>query len=262
MGFYDLSKEERVQLTAEIQHTIQQGFLQNDIDLIVPYFEHQDIYIRKAAYLAIGRIYNATPQLRDNIIEDLKKLHDYNNELVRQTVVNASGEIGMFHFKKVQLFFDNALQDPHHKVRNAVIGSLKKMSQKNPKPVLQWADMYMTHTDLEIRREVCHGIELRGRTHPQDVLPLLKKLQFEQKKRVRDTLVHVLGQISYKKDCLSTVIQEFISWEDTMLVKDALLEIIDVHSKKRYAKFTALTQKEVIEQIDRSFPTMKFNKTY
>lgn len=51
------------------------------------------------------------------------------------------------------------------------------MGEKNPKPVLTWAKKYLHHADKEVRREICHGIELRGRTHPQDILPLLKELQ-------------------------------------------------------------------------------------
>jgi hypothetical protein len=41
------------------------------------------------------------------------------NPLIRQTDVNAAG-----------------LFDDHHRVRNAMIGSIKKMGEKNPVPVL------------------------------------------------------------------------------------------------------------------------------
>ncbi|WP_262919151.1 hypothetical protein [Niabella hibiscisoli] len=40
---------------------------------------------------------------------------------------------------------------------------------------------------------------MRGRKHPQDILPLLKELQYDATARVRNTLVHVIGQIAYKK---------------------------------------------------------------
>ena len=260
MGFYDLSKEERVQRTADIQHEILQDLLQGQQSAILRYFEDEDIYIRKASYLGIGRIYNTKPSLRDAIIKHFNILQHHESELVRQTVVNAAGEIGMFQFEKVVHYFNIALHDTHHKVRNAVIGSVKKMSQKNPTPVLIWAKKYINHPDTEIRREICHGIELRGRTHPQDVLPLLETLQFETQKRVRDTLIHVLGQISYKKGCLATVIAALKRWKDLPLVKEALLEIIDVHSEKRYAKFTTLSQKEVIREIEKGFSTLDFTK--
>ena len=39
---------------------------------------------------------------------------------------------------------------------------------------------YLHHPGKEVCREICHGIELRGRTHPQDILPLLKELQFDK----------------------------------------------------------------------------------
>ena len=90
-------------------------------------------------------------------------------------------------------------------------------------------------------------------------MPLLELLQFEKTKRVRDTLVHVLGQISYKKVCLPKVLDALTQWKDKTLVKDALLEIIDVHSEKRYAKFTALSQDQVITAIQGQFPELDFS---
>ncbi|MBZ0328336.1 MAG: HEAT repeat domain-containing protein [Altibacter sp.] len=249
MGFYALSKEERVQKVADIQFQLQKAVEGNDLEPFLGYFSEEDTYIRKAAYQGVGRIYNSETGLREGILELLQKLHKHDSELIRQTVVNAAGEIGLFQFEKVQAIFDTALFDSHHKVRNAVIGSLKKMSQKNPKPSLTWAKQYLTHPDLEIRRQVCHGIELRGRTHPEDILPLLHVLQDEKSKRVRDTLVHVLGQISYKKGCLPKVIKALQCWTNKAVVLDALDEIVDVHSEERYAAFSTLSQQQVISYI-------------
>jgi hypothetical protein len=99
-----------------------------------------------------------------------------------------------------------------------------------------------------VRREICHGIELRGRTHPQDILPLLKVLQFDKTSRVKKTLVHVLGQISYKKGCLQTVVQEVKNWDNKQLVKEALMEIVDVHG--RYKNFAFKTQQQAIDYIE------------
>ena len=62
-------------------------------------------------------------------------------------------------------------------MRNAVIGSLKQMGEKDPGPVLAFARKHIHHPDPEVRREMVHGVELRGRTHPEDVLPLLEELQ-------------------------------------------------------------------------------------
>ena len=121
------------------------------------------------------------------------------------------------------------------------------MGEKNTVPVLEWSKGYLHHEDKEIRREICHGIELRGRTHPQDVLPLLRELQFDKTKRVGWTLVHVIGQISYKKGCLETVMNDIIQWENKELVTNAIEEIIDVHY--RYRNFSFYTQDEAKEYI-------------
>ena len=249
MGYYNLSTEERAEINANIQHELQEGANNKELHSYVEYFSDDDTYIRKAGYLAVGRIYSAVISLRKDLLNILFSLKEHPNELVRQTVVNAAGEIGMFQFDVVAPIFDDALFDEHHRVRNAVIGSVKKMSKRNPNPTLKWTKKYLTHPQPEVRREVCHGIELRGRTHPQDILPLLKVLQHDTIKRVRDTLVHVIGQISYKKGCLATVISALNTWENKALVFDAVTEIIDVHSEKRYAGFSALTQEEVITCI-------------
>lgn len=149
----------------------------------------------------------------------------------------------------VQSFFDKGLLDEHHSVRNAVIGSVKKMSEVNPVPVLAWAATYLQHPDKEIRREICHGIELRGRKYPQDILPLLKQLEFDTTKRVSGTLVHVIGQIAYKKGCLATVIADLKTWQNKELVGQAILEIIDIH--ERYKDFAVLSQQEAIDYIEK-----------
>lgn len=248
MGFYDLSKEARAMRVKGIHQAIARDLEKGETQAILRYFSDQDTYIRKAGYLAIGRIYTAREDLREPLIAQLWQLLQSENEKVRQTTINAVGEIGKYHFKAVTTFFDKGLFDPHHSVRNAVIGSMKKMSQKNPEPTLEWAKGYLGHPDKEIRREVCHGIELRGRTHPQDVLPLLEVLQHDTTARVKNTLVHVIGQISYKKGCLETVINALATWENQELVTRSIDEIVDVHH--RYKNFSALTQRQAIQYID------------
>ncbi len=251
MAFYDLSKEERIVLVDEINKHIADDLKSKKTKNIILYFSDEDTYIRKTGYLAIGKIFYAEPKLQIQILSTLKNLLNSDKEKVRQTIVNAAGEIGRFHFNKVQSFFDIGLFDKHHSVRNAVIGSVKKMAEKNPVAVLAWAKTYLKHEDKEIRREICHGIELRGRTHPQDVLPLLKTLEFDKTKRVSDTLIHVLGQIAYKNNCLKTVVSHLNTWKNKPLVEKALDEIVDVH--ERYKKFTVLTQQEAIDYIDANY---------
>jgi HEAT repeat protein len=251
MAFYDLNKEQRLHLVDEINKDILVGLQKEKNNSIIKYFSDEDTYIRKTAYLAIGKRWKGNPNLQPNIIKLLDKLFKSDKEKIRQTTINAAGEIGIKKFDCVEHFFDNGLFDEHHIVRNAVIGSIKKMGEKNPKPVLKWAKKYLHHSDKEVRREICHGIELRGRTHPQEILPLLKELQFDKTARVKNTLVHVLGQIAYKKGCLQTVVEHLKSWDNKELVLKALDEIVDVHN--RYKDFAILTQEQAINYIDKHY---------
>ncbi len=251
MNFYDLNKEERNQLVEKINQDIVIDLKGNTTENILNYFLDEDTYIRKTGYLAIGKIFYSQTQLQSIIFSTLKILFQSEDELVRQTVINSAGEIGKFHFDKIQDFMDAGLFDNHHRVRNAVIGSIKKMGERNPIPVLEWAKGYLKHQNKEIRREICHGIELRGRTHPQDILPLLKELEFDETRRVSDTLIHVLGQIAYKRGCLQTVVSHLNTWQNKSLVQKALDEIVDVHN--RYNFFSVLTQQEAIDYIDANY---------
>ena len=202
MAFYDLTKAEREILLASIHGAILDEFRTEKLKNILLYFDDEDTYIRKSAYLATGRIYLLNSDLQQKIIQVLNHLQLQSSFKIRQTSINAAGEIGKHDFECVQHFFDKGLFDPHHSPRNAVIGSIKKMGEVNPVPVLNWAKTYLHHENKEIRREICHGIELRGRKFPQDILPLLQELQHDKTARVRNTLVHVIGQIAYKKGCL------------------------------------------------------------
>lgn len=247
MAFYDLPKGERAALVKRIQYALLSDIQQKHLTHIIRYFSDDDIYIRKAAYLSIGRIHKEHSELGPAIISVLKRLMQEDNFKIRQTAINAAGEIGKTDFGITGFFFDEGLFDTHHSVRNAVIGSIKKMGEKNPVPVLAWARKYLHHPDKEIRREICHGIELRGRTHPQDILPLLKELQFDKTARVRNTLIHVIGQIAYKKGCIKTVMDDIVQWENKELVQKAIDEIVDVH--QRYRNFAVLSQEEAIAFI-------------
>lgn len=251
MGFYDLPKDKRAELVEQIKVELLTELKSGKLKKTIEYFSDEDTYIRKSAYLSIGKIYVDNDNLQSKIISVLKHLLKEDSSHIRQTVVNAAGEIGKTNFEVVQSFFEIGLFDAHHSVRNAVIGSIKKMSEKNPVPVLKWSQQFLYHPDKEIRREICHGIELRGRTHPQDILPMLKELQHDKTARVRTTLVHVIGQIAYKKGCLKTVIADLNTWENKALTNDAVEEIVDVHY--RYRNFSVLTQDEAIAYIEKHY---------
>lgn len=171
MAFYDLPKAERTLLVAEIHTCIEDELQQGKMDGMYTYYSDEDTYIRKTAYLETGKIFYSKPALQFKILKTLELLLQDADFKVRQTAVNAAGETGKKNFDAVRRFFDTGLFDPHHSVRNAVIGSVKKMGEVNPQPVLEWAGLYLHHEDKEVRREICHGIELRGRKYPQDILP-------------------------------------------------------------------------------------------
>ena len=80
---------------------------------------------------------------------------------------------------------------------------------------------------------------------------MLKELQYDKTARVRNTLVHVLGQIAYKKGCLEIVVADIKLWENKELVSDALEEIIDVHN--RYRNFAVKTQEQARIYIEENF---------
>jgi hypothetical protein len=247
MAFYDLSKEKREELVATIKANILKELTDSQIKKITGYFADEDTYIRKSAYLSIGRIYFENKSLQPQVINCLDELFESDDFKIRQTVINSAGEIGKKEFEPVRHIFDIGLFDVHHSPRNAVIGSMKKMGEVNPKPVLAWAKEYSHHPDKEIRREVCHSLELRGRKYPQDILPILQELQYEKTARVRNTLIHVIGQVAYKKGCIQTVVEHLQHWENKQLVAEALEEIIDVHD--RYSDFAVMTQDEARQYI-------------
>jgi HEAT repeats len=247
MEFYKLSKSDRHDLVKTIYQNLLHDFIKSETTYILLYFSDTDTYIRKSAYIATGRIYFTHLEFQKQIPELVHELLENSDFKVRQTAVNAAGEIGRKDFEEVEKIMHQALFDEHHSVRNAVIGSIKKMGQKNPIPVLNFAKQFLQHPNKEIRREICHGIELRGRTHPQDILPLLRELELDKTSRVRNTLIHVLGQIAYKKGCLEIVVEELKHWNNKELVKAALHEIMDVH--ERYKNFAVKTQAEAEEYI-------------
>lgn len=254
MSFYDLNKEDRMKMVNTIHQQILSDLKSHSTKSCILYFSDEDTYIRKAAYLAIGKIHKVNVDLKEEILNLLNELFESKNEKIRQTVINAAGEIGILNFPPIEHFMEQGLSDPHHSVRNAVIGLLKKMGEKNPLPVLSFSKKFLHHPNPEIRREICHGLELRGRTHPQDILPLLKELQHEKKARIRNTLIHVLGQIAYKKGCLAIVVNDLKNWDNKEVVMEAFKEIIDVHD--RYKNFSELSQAEAIVFIQQFFPQL------
>lgn len=130
MAFYDLPKTEREKLAKSIY-----DWLLSDLKLerngnFITYFGDSDTYIRKCAYLAVGKLFKADNSLLSILIKTLNNMLQSPNYHIRQTAINAAGEIGILNFDLVKDFMDTGLFDEHHSVRNAVIGSIKKNGRK------------------------------------------------------------------------------------------------------------------------------------
>jgi len=229
MGFYDLSKTEREQKYKDIQNNILNDLQSDEYTATAAYFNDADTYIRKAAYLGVGRLFKQGLLPSGVITSMLDALMKSGSERIRQTVINAAGEIAVIDIAPVEHLLDIGITDPHHSVKNAVQGSLKKAGEKNPAQITLFCRRHIISPDPEARRTAAHGLELRGRSHPEDVMPVLRMLQFEKHKRVRPMLAHIFGQISYKKGCLEKVTAELLTWEDKALADECFEAIIEQH---------------------------------
>ena len=129
MPFYDLPKSEREKVVERINQQLRTDFQKKKSGKLLLYFSDEDTYIRKTAYLCTGRLYFSEPELQENVLLLLKQLLGHKDFKVRQTVINAAGEIAKKEFEQVQDFFDTGLFDAHHSPRNAVIGSIKKLGK-------------------------------------------------------------------------------------------------------------------------------------
>ncbi|MEA3282779.1 MAG: HEAT repeat domain-containing protein [Euryarchaeota archaeon] len=89
-----------------------------------------------------------------------------------------------------------------------------------------------------------------GRT-PKEILTPLTEVQGDPDKNVRRMVIHVLGQISYKKGGLEKVVLALKGWGNEEIVKKALKEILSVH--KRYQRFSARSHEEVLEYLKEQF---------
>jgi hypothetical protein len=252
MGYYDLSAAERKKLYTQMQKDLVSDLSSGNAVHIKEYSSDTDTYIRKNCYLILGRLFNADKKIRESILSNLDRLSLEDDEKIRQTVVYALGEIGKQDFDVIRKRLEVFLHDTHHVVKNGLTGALKQMGEKNPGPVLQWAKSVIKICNKDMRKYILHGLELRGRTHPEDLLPIIREtLQGPVDQTTRKMLIHIIGQISYKEGCLEKVAAELKTWEDKSLISDCKKEIIDVH--KRYEKFSAFSAEEAAEYMNLAF---------
>jgi 3-methyladenine DNA glycosylase AlkC len=157
--------------------------------------------------------------------------------------VYACGEIGKTDFDSVKNILNVFLNDKHHSVRNALTGAVKQMGEKNPEPVFSWVKEHLNDCSPDMRIKLLHGFELRGRTHPEDILPILNKVKDKHTdKKTRKMLVHIIGQISYKEGCLPRVVAVIKKWGD--LIPECREEILKVHKKYKRFSFFNLEEAE------------------
>ncbi len=74
MGFYDLTKEEREKRVNEIRAGIEQELTKKSPPRTLGWFTNEDTYIRKSAYLSIGRLYSENKQMRSGIVQRLDRM--------------------------------------------------------------------------------------------------------------------------------------------------------------------------------------------
>jgi hypothetical protein len=243
MGYYDLSASERKQFYNQMENEILQDLIKEKTNVIKKFSSDYDTYIRKNCYLILGKFYNTKENYKPIILSILDKLAISNNEKIRQTVVYTLGEIGKYDFNAVKNRLDNFLKDTHHSVKNGLTGAIKQIGEKNSKPVFAWVKNTLKKCNSDMEKRILHGLELRGRTHPEELLPILKDvLQNNINKKTKKMLVHIIGQISYKKGCLEKVVNEIKTWNNKEFILACKNEIIKIH--KNYAKFCYLTLKE------------------
>ena len=108
MAFYNLSKQERAHLVATISNDILNGLKKGQLKKTLAYFGDEDTFIRRSAYLSVGKIYFANGGLQQKIINTLDVLLLHDDFKIRQTVINAAGEIGKANFEIVQHFLTKA----------------------------------------------------------------------------------------------------------------------------------------------------------
>ena len=92
MSYYDLSKVERTNVVAEMSALIHSEILSNKHRNIYNYFDDPDTYIRRNAYLIIGKIFYEKTHLQYYIIHLLEVLLKEESHYIRQTVLNTAGE--------------------------------------------------------------------------------------------------------------------------------------------------------------------------
>jgi hypothetical protein len=252
MRYYNLSAAERKKLNEQMEEDILQDLSSDKTGNIQKHASDADTYIRKSCYLILGRLYKTDERISEKILSAIDLLSQSDNEKIRQTAVYALGEIGKLDFSAVDTRLEAFLQETHHSVKNGLTGAIKQIGEKNPEPVFVWVKEKIKNCNVDMRKRILHGLELRGRTHPEELLPVIKDIAQEKlDKETEKMLIHIIGQISYKKGCIEKVVAELKTWKDKAFIAACGKEIIEVH--KSYERFSALSHQEAEEYLAENF---------
>ena len=247
-GYYDLTVSQRKNLYEHMEKAISLELSSGNTENIRKYASDIDTYIRKNCYLILGRLYKTDGKIRKAVLSALDLLSASDNERIRQTAVYSLGEIGKQDFYAIDKRLEIFLHETHHSVKNGLTGAIKQIGEKNPEPVFAWVREKIKICDADMRKRIIHGLELRGRTHPEELLPIIKDMvQNDPDKKIKKMLVHIIGQISYKKGGIEKVTAELKTWKDKVFIAECEKEIIKVH--KSYEKFSTLSHKEAAQYL-------------
>jgi hypothetical protein len=103
MAFYNLSKEERAALVRQMEAMIEKAVQTSQLHPLLLYAADEDTYIRKSTCQALGKICHSRPVA---VLQAITTLLQHPGDKVRQTAINAAGEIGRHDFSAVRAYMD------------------------------------------------------------------------------------------------------------------------------------------------------------
>lgn len=242
MELRHLSKEKKNIQMDKISNEIICGLDTRDYENILNHAGDKDNQVIKHVSIVLADAYK-DESLKANLSKLLEEMSASSDEKVRKTMVLTAGEIGKKNAEDIFPILEFAMDDESEVVQKTAISALKIMCDKNPGPSLKLASSLIGHENPEIRKGIIHGLELRGKKYPEDVLPILTAIQNEKHKSVVNVIIHVMGRISYRKGSVEKVVEELKTWTNRWLVKKSAQEIISFHGK--HTKFASRSHEEI-----------------
>lgn len=246
MELRKLSKDKKHIHMDKISNEIICGLDSKVYENILTHASNKDNQVRKlvSTVLAGAHRDNSLKESLSKLFEEMGKSED---EKVRKTLILAAGEIGKRNAEDIFSILESGMNDRNEMVQKTAISVLKVMCEINPVPSLEFVSRLIEHENPAIRKGIVHGLELRGKKCPEDILPILRSVQNEKHKSVVNVIIHVVGRISYKKGSIEKVVEELKTWTNKWLVKKSAQEIISFH--KKHTKFANRTPEEITDYL-------------